>query len=128
MYSSELLFPEATQEWTKNWMVRCNSFQHPDIKSILLHLFTRYQGAEQAAKQGRMEAVAEAKALLASKLERFKASVANGAAAKDEKTLEALEGLGTDVQMVPLPRPLEEPGAKRRRFLRRVRGWWSGNG
>ncbi len=31
-----------------------------------------------------MEAVAEAKALLASKLERFKASVANGAAAKDE--------------------------------------------
>jgi hypothetical protein len=50
----------------------------------LPHLFTRYQGAEQAAKQGRMEAVAEAKALLASKLERFKASVANGAAAKDE--------------------------------------------
>lgn len=75
-----------------------------------------------------MEAVAEAKALLASKLERFKASVASCAAAKDEKTLEALGGLGTDVQMFPLPRPLEEPGAKRRRFFQRVRGWWSGAG
>mmetsp|Transcript_3354 Transcript_3354/g.12469 ORF Transcript_3354/g.12469 Transcript_3354/m.12469 type:complete len:117 (+) Transcript_3354:26-376(+) len=47
---------------------------------------------------------------------------------ENEKTLEALGGVGKHVEMIPVPRPWEEPGAKRRRFLRRVRGWWSGNG
>ena len=43
-----------------------------------------------------------------------------------QRTTEALGSLDKDVEMVPVPRPLEEPGAKRRRFWRGVRSWWTG--
>ena len=39
--------------------------------------------------------------------------------AERERTIEELGGLEKDVDMVPVPRPWEEPGAKRRR-------WWKG--
>ena len=45
-------------------------------------------------------------------------------ARRAQKTVESLGGLDAEVEMVPVPRPWEEPGAKRRRFWRTARGWF----
>merc|ERR1712216_1040872 len=46
--------------------------------------------------------------------------------AENERTPAALGSLEKDVEMVPVPRPWEEPGAKRRRFWAGVRTWFRG--
>ena len=46
--------------------------------------------------------------------------------AERERTVEELGGLEKDVDMVPVPRPWEEPGAKRRRWWKAVKRWWGG--
>ena len=46
--------------------------------------------------------------------------------AEREMTVEELGGLEKDVDMVPVPRPWEEPGAKRRRWWKGVKRWWGG--
>ena len=43
-----------------------------------------------------------------------------------QRTTAALGSLEKDVEMVPVPRPWEEPGAKRRRFWTGVKTWWNG--
>ena len=45
-----------------------------------------------------------------------------------QRTIQELGGLEKPdvVDMVPVPRPWEEPGAQRRRWWKKVKRWWGG--
>ena len=45
-------------------------------------------------------------------------------ARRAQKTVESLGGLDAEVEMVPVPRPWEEPGLVPPRFWRTARGWF----